>query len=392
MAFKPKGRTIHEVHVPTWDGGSVKRTTGTRHAGTARAMHALVRELGPRGRRRRALIDAITAKPPRLSLAEVYDAHQQGGWAGLDALEARLSDVDLAPLVDVWHAEQTSRLTSSWPSIARTRVRTLVPEGAPFTRGELTTARVSAWLAGLTAVGQTTRAHYKTALRAFVTWLIARGTLTEDPLTRVAAYRIGAGRMVYLEPEAERAFVAALPVEWQTFGALLHAGAELGAALAVRARDAYDLVHEEPHGLAVRAPGTKAHNRDRVLFLDAWQAAYVRTATDGARADVRLAPDGPTPLAREQAARAAWRKAVKRCAAVGVPAGYRMHDARHTYAVNALRDGLTIEAVARQLGHRDGRLVLERYGRFVVRAADYARRSRASSRTNPAGVGSAGEP
>jgi integrase len=48
-----------------------------------------------------------------------------------------------------------------------------------------------------------------------------------------------------------------------------------------------------------------------------------------------------------------------------------MHDARHTYAVNALRAGYRPEVVAHQLGHRDTTLVWKVYGRYIPKAEDY---------------------
>lgn len=48
-----------------------------------------------------------------------------------------------------------------------------------------------------------------------------------------------------------------------------------------------------------------------------------------------------------------------------------MHDLRHVFAVQALRDGLAPQVVAHQLGHKDAYLVFTVYGKFAVTAADY---------------------
>jgi integrase len=54
------------------------------------------------------------------------------------------------------------------------------------------------------------------------------------------------------------------------------------------------------------------------------------------------------------------------CKALGVDfADYRMHDARHSYAVRAIRAGAPLEHVARQLGHADTQMVVKVYGRFA---------------------------
>jgi integrase len=48
-----------------------------------------------------------------------------------------------------------------------------------------------------------------------------------------------------------------------------------------------------------------------------------------------------------------------------------LHDWRHTYAVNALRQGYRPQVVAHQLGHRDAYLVITRYGRHTPSLDDY---------------------
>jgi integrase len=50
-----------------------------------------------------------------------------------------------------------------------------------------------------------------------------------------------------------------------------------------------------------------------------------------------------------------------------------MRDARHTWAVRAIRAGMPVELVARQMGHVDGTLVLKVYGRFVPKQAERQR-------------------
>jgi hypothetical protein len=44
--------------------------------------------------------------------------------------------------------------------------------------------------------------------------------------------------------------------------------------------------------------------------------------------------------------------------------GFRLHDARHHWAVRMARAGAPFELIARQLGHRDVAMVAKVYGRF----------------------------
>jgi hypothetical protein len=53
----------------------------------------------------------------------------------------------------------------------------------------------------------------------------------------------------------------------------------------------------------------------------------------------------------------------QRLRALGL-AGYRLHDARHHWAVRMARAGAPFELIARQLGHRDVAMVAKVYGRF----------------------------
>ena len=60
-------------------------------------------------------------------------------------------------------------------------------------------------------------------------------------------------------------------------------------------------------------------------------------------------------------ARSAYREACTECGF----ADYTPRDARHSYAVRAIRSGVPAEVVARQLGHANAVLVHKLYGRFA---------------------------
>ena len=369
MSFLPAGRAVRELKVPTQAGGYVKRSTGTHHKGTAEAMHRMVRDLGPRGRRRWDLLCAVTDRPPRLTLAQLYDAYRAGT---LEALAASLHDVDLSAMVETFATEHSAALSSSYSELAVTRLRTLMPAGAPFPRSQLTPGAIVTWLTGVQASSTTKRAYYM-ALSAFVRWLRRRGVLTGNPLEQVPAPKPKGSRMRFLSTAKAQQFVASMPTpQLQAFAALAHAGGDLSPVLQVRQSDLF----ETEAGLAARAPGTKAWNRDRFLILEPWQRTVVEAWSSTLDAGTPLFAGLTYAMIRR-----AWRTGAH---GIGEK-GYTMHDARHTYAVNALQDGLTVEAVATQLGHKDGTLVLRVYGRWVVRASDYIRRNgRTDGRTEPA--------
>ena len=56
-----------------------------------------------------------------------------------------------------------------------------------------------------------------------------------------------------------------------------------------------------------------------------------------------------------------------RLIALGLP-HHRVHDARHFYAIRAVRAGTPYELLARQLGHADVTMVARIYGRYAPRS------------------------
>lgn len=68
----------------------------------------------------------------------------------------------------------------------------------------------------------------------------------------------------------------------------------------------------------------------------------------------------------------------ERCRALDL-AGYRLHDARHHWAVRMVRAGMPLELVARQLGHRDVVMVAKVYGRFVPNTVERDRWEKAAA-------------
>jgi len=105
----------------------------------------------------------------------------------------------------------------------------------------------------------------------------------------------------------------------------------------------------------VRARGTKAWTRDRIARVAdcAWPfvAEHLATVLPGERVF-----RGLDRWMVGEAHRTRLRT-------LGLE-GYRLHDARHHWAVRMARAGAPFELIARQLGHRDVAMVAKVYGRF----------------------------
>ena len=361
MPFKKGGTWV--VRVPMRHGEAVKKGTGTADRRTAVQMERMCAEL--QARREWELLDAVTGGDRRtlgrraevaLTLGALFDAWRAND---LEALKARLADMDVEPLVPEWQDALRAKLGRDSETVAHylTHVRSLIPEGERFPSSELTYRRIVAWLASL-KVSDPTRRKYRAALMSFAEHLVRTGVLAANPVREVKPPKAGSPRQRHLELHDVLRLVEAQPEPFRTLSALIHGtGMEISAALRTKRLDVDKLAK------TVRAHGTKTHARDRTAYISEWAWSYVErhiaTLTPGAY----LFPG----VSR-------WRASdVHRAACKELGEGfedYRLHDARHTYAVRAIKAGAPFEHVAEQLGHADTTMVVKVYGRYKPSAEE----------------------
>ena len=357
----------------TRSGLEVKLSTGTPHRPTAKAIEDMLEVL--RSRREWDLLDLLTSshgegRRPRLSLPALFDAYR---FNDLDGLRARLDDVDLQAHVAGWQEWLRTRVRPDTREHYLAHVRSLMPEGQPFTRSMLTRSAVTTWLTTRTGLVQKrrksvkrsqrkadptprpisggTKLKYLAALRSFVGYLLDLGIFETDPTQGLKRPRQALPRCEFHPLADVLRIVEGSEQPWRALFALAYgAGIELGVLLALTESD-FDQTRK-----AVRARGTKAHARDRVAYIAEWAWPFVKAHLD------RLTPG-------ERAFRGidrwqvqdAHRERQRVCGLTQL----RVHDARHHYAVEHLRAGVPVELVSRQLGHKDAVMVLRVYGRFI---------------------------
>jgi integrase len=173
-------------------------------------------------------------------------------------------------------------------------------------------------------------------VQSFTKYLLEVGILFSNPLRDVSAPPAADPRCQFLElPDVLRMVDGA--------------GLEVSAILSLV--DA-DVDHSTRR---VRARGTKAWTRDRLARVADWAwpmvAEHLATVLPGERIFRGLDRWGVSEAHRQ------------RLRALEL-AGYRLHDARHHWAVRMARPGAPFELIARQLGHRDVQMVAKVYGRF----------------------------
>lgn len=358
-AFKKGGRNTYMVKIfdrkkEEW----VQRGIRTKDSVTAKRMQAMIDAIGAQGKRTWEIVDALVDGVIRVP--HLYDIYLEEA-RDLDRVKVRLEDVDLEPYVKEWLKNPGGKVRKGTDSAKHYEfhVRQMIPKKERFLLARFTSAKIQVHLDELESSAATKR-KAAAAISSFSRWLYRRGVIRTKPMRDVELPAAGPPRSNYLETADAIRLADAQPGQYRNFSALLAgSGIEVSVALALTPRDVNAATHE------ARAAGTKTYTRDRIALIADWAWGYVAQLLKGKHPDARIF-DGVTDrwIAADN-----HRDAVKALVKKGhkVYAGYTMRDARHTWAVRAVKSGMPIEMVARQLGHVDGTLVLKVYGRFIPR-------------------------
>lgn len=391
MVFRAKNRRYYEAKVPTPSGAWEKRATGTKDGVRARAMDRMIEELGPAKKGAWDVLERVTCSPPKLTLAHLYDRwhatpatkhDKKTGKAIEPSPDERLAyvrevlnSVDVEPLIAEWRSVLTGPAINVKKDTAEhyvSAVRTLIEEGAPFTREQLSEQRIRVWLEEMDDVTPATARKRAIGLHQFITWLKGRGVLTHDPMLEIALPEPGDPLCHYLDtPDVVRLSEASAG-QMRHFELVLPGTAlEVSTALAVRVRQVSTIDRE------IHAPGTKAYNRNRVVPVAefAWDA--VLELVKGKHPDSPLFDRIPHRFAAGDAHLALVKTLGEEGHRIfveydGKAHNYTLRDHRHTWAVRAARSGWPMPAVAEVLGHRDAVLANKVYARFQTQKAERA--------------------
>lgn len=390
MVYRRKDRDSWFVAVPTRNGGRVKRSTGTAHRPTALKIAAMVETLGPKRDRAWDLLDRI--EDNTLSLGDLYDAFVMNALGDLrDRLRAKdadaetaalaaaalAADPDIEPEVATWARWLPDEVKPDTVTLYVSYVRTLIPAGVPFRRSALTAPAIARWIDTAeslpqkrrkTTTGESkrkddpaprpvsadTRRKRLSAVGSFARYCVRIGVLDSNPARIVEPPPPGKPRLVELDlRDVRRVVDAARPPYRALFALLYGSGIEITVACQLVEGDV-DMARRE-----VRARGTKEATRDRIARVADWAwpefEKHLGTLMPGERVFRGLDRWKASDAHRET------------LRILGLP-HHRVHDARHFYAIRAVRAGTPVEIVARQLGHADAVMVLKTYGKFAPRS------------------------
>lgn len=408
-AFKPKGRRVREVKVPTEAGVWIKRTTGTRDAVIARRIHRMITTLGPAEKAAWDVLRRVTSKPPTLTLAELWKrwnatpgrfdadgkAVEPSDDERLAHVRASLVEGDARDLLATWHTVlmgpaggKRRAISTDTADHYRAAVRLYFAhvleldeddETKPVPLSAFSERELRIWVEEMDDVEPGTVRKRGMGMRRFCEWLESRGHLGASPMRRVLLPAQGDPLCHYIDtPDAVR-LADASPGQMRLLEATLAGSAmELSTALSVRVRAV------STDSRSIHAPGTKTYTRDRIVRVADWAWPAVTELLKGKHRDSLLFDQIPDR----------WRARDVHVETLGVlaekghrvfveyngrPKYYSLRDHRHTWAVRAARTGWPIELISRQLGHKDGVLALKVYGRFVPNTAEIDRLEKLST-------------
>lgn len=365
------------VTVTTKERTYVRLSSGTRDKDTAIAMQDMLTALSRRGSRQWDLIDAIVAR--RLKVADVYDAYPDR-LAALTAALAVRSDLDLAPSIDAWDVDLGRRiaagdLAQGTVDHYRRQVKVIFPvdeatgQRLSVLKSSLTPAFLKAQLAALSGSGTSKRRH-AAAWSSCLAFLVDAELLDRSPLDDVRIPKNNKTKPPHIDRlDDVIRFVNHMTIGPHRAAAALRegAGVELQAMLATRKRDIVDVANR-----VIWAHGEKNEFRDRQVIVDDWAwrtiMAYVK---DNPMTEDALLFAGVT----EKSHRAEVYRVRDELIAQGIniPANYKPHNCRNTFAVRGMKEGRDPVLLANNLGHGDTSELLRRYGKYRPTITDLVR-------------------
>lgn len=370
--FKRSDKKEWYVIIPRPGQRWLPRSTGTTRRSVADRIDGALRELHPKeGNGLDELLTAVT--DGRVALSELG---KDPRISGLKKLQKGLKETDLEAVQETWHTKVTADHTRDTADHYRTAVKSYklllnghaAEEGRtlrPIRLSDLTVIELQKWVDQLGGE-RNTRRKYCAGMSAFCQYLVRQGLLEFNPMREVELPELGPPRDHHLDTAEAEALVKQLIGAHRALGALMAgSGIETSVALALKARDVRPAVRE------IRARGTKTHNRDRVVRVADWAWPYFAVALKGKKPDDRVFSSIEDRWKARRVHAEACRQLVNR--SLTVYDGYTLRDHRHTYAVRAISAGTPIPVVAKQLGHRDGQLVLKVYANYIPGEAERGR-------------------
>ena len=356
MPFKRSGRRTFSFQAKTRDGTFRQLSTWTADKNTAKDIERLWNRLA--SERAWDVLDPVLQRERTIGILLDADRAARGKLSDLRRL---LQDVNLCPLVDNYleHYAASGRRLDTLQHVTFA-LRWLLPADGCIRVSQASASWLAAKLASYPA-SPSTRRKVRSEWNGFFRWLCdVKQLLDASPMDRVRAPAQSKPRIGFYELQQVERIVGYQPTEERrALMALLYGtGIEVSTSLTVLREDI------DSANKMVRARGTKAHTRDRLVRVDDWSWAifwpFVKTRISGKIFSV---------ASRHTVSN--WH--AQTLSALAIAPRLPLKNARHHWAATHLRAGAPIGLVQQQLGHSTPMLTLSTYGLFIPTSQDHDR-------------------
>ncbi|WP_043568769.1 tyrosine-type recombinase/integrase [Acaricomes phytoseiuli] len=280
----------------------------------------------------------------------------------------------LGPLLDDWIQTLVHLRPSSLESVKSQVSTTLKPELGGEVLSAVTQPQLQSWLNEL-ARGARTKELLRTFLYQFFAWTIAGKRIAENPAAGLKLPKTPTREKVYLTPEQLSHLTSVITPDYRDLTLFLAlTGLRIGEAIELRIRD-LEARHKRltinrsavflPGGVQVGPPKS---GKPRTIAVGAIVEEMLQRHTVGkSRDDLIFTSARGSRVDPRNFKRRHFDQAVL---AADLPAGFRVHDLRHTAASWAIRSGASVLAVQRLLGHASPRITLEVYAELFDQDLD----------------------
>lgn len=303
----------------------------------------------------------------------LYDLYVASG-RDVDELRRRMRDTDLEPIVEEFLGVHARKVVADTLAHIRVHLRALMPEGQPFPRSLATTETLTKRLYAYAASPSTIRKVHSDWSGYFRYCTRVKGLFQANPMDTVDRPPKKRPAPAFYDIETVERIVGWQPTEERRvlFALLYGTAMEISVALALTRADVFPATKE------IRAAGTKAHTRDRMVRVADWAWPRVWAHVEHMLPTARVFPAEWHRSTCSDWHRQTVGEGVKGTHGDVSSEGLRLSprlplkNARHHWAVRAIRAGTPIKLVQAQLGHATATLTLDTYGLFQPQGEDRA--------------------
>jgi integrase len=304
------------------------------------------------------VLELVVGAEPTLKLGDLYDLWLESG-RKLPELRRRLEDTDLSALIAPFLAVYERTVSHDSRDHVEHHLRWLMPEDALFARSRANVDHLTERLYSYPGARNTLRKVHSSWSVFFSYCTDVKHLFEWSPMAKVKRPPLEKGLIRFYELDVVESIVGWQPTaDRRAMLALLY-GTSIDVTTAVHITRA----QFQPAGKELRAPGTKAHTRDRVVRVADWAWPIVWEYAKNVLPGARLWPDSLTRHDVHD-----WHTAA--LDGLRIEPRYPPQCARHHWAVRAARAGTPIVVMQIQLGHSSPQLTLATYGRFLPSSAD----------------------